>query len=509
VFVAHSAGEKRLVWIRDVGSSAARPLAGTNEGSLPFWSPDGGSIGFFTPTQLLRVSADGGSPDLVANVTDAFGGTWAGDGSIVFASDRTVSRVQASGGAVTKVAEEPNRFPRFPAMLPDGRRFLFTLIGGSAPAGLYAGSLDGDAPRRVLEGVYSNAVYAPPGWILYVKEGALRAQRVDAETLVPSGDPVRLAERVQYIPDDQFAFFSVTGDALVFIAGEEAGKTELAWVSRDGRDLEVVGAPAMYYSPRLSSDGKRLAVDISELQTASGDIWILDLQRGASSRLSHDPANESSPVWTPDDRAVIFYSEKKGQNLYQRSASGIGTEDAVLEDDKVKRALDVSPDGRWLAYGVDQKDVWLLDRPSGKTKAYLASPFLDNALQFSPDGKRVAYTSDESGQNEVYVVDFPESSAKWIVSRGGGVQPAWSNDGRELYYLSKEQQLMAVPIATGPSFDAGTPVALFDAPVREGYLFRQYCVSADGSRFLLNRRIEEKASRPMTLVQNWAGSFTP
>ncbi|HUE95963.1 MAG TPA: protein kinase, partial [Longimicrobiaceae bacterium] len=517
-FVAHRTGEPRLVWIRDLGSSSVRALAGTAGASLPFWSPDGKAIAFFAAGRLLRVSLDGGSPELVADDAVGTGGAWAPDGSILYASGtmgRELFRVPASGGAAAKLVEMPNRFPRNPVLLPDGRRFLFTSAAASEPDALYVGSLDGGEPRLVLPGVYSNAAYASPGLILYVRDGALRAQPVDPKTLAPQGDPIRIADSVRYVPDDQMALFTVSADgSLAYVVGEAAGRTELAWVSRDGKSLDVVGSAAMYYSPRLSHDERRIAVDLSEAQTAEGDIWIFDLQRDASTRLTHDPANESSPIWSPDGRSVIFFSEKKGsRNIYERSAGGIGGDVAVLEDERRKAPIDLSPDGRWLAFTIADAaevnyDIWLLDRQSGQARAFLASPFSESALQFSPDGKWLAYVSNESGQNEVYVMQFPESSGKWVVSRGGGEQPAWSADGRQVYYLTKEQKLMSVPVTLGASFDAGPQVALFDMPVRARYKMRQYCVSKDGSRFLLNRRVDDDATRPITFVQNWTASPT-
>jgi eukaryotic-like serine/threonine-protein kinase len=513
--IAHRPGEKALLWIRHLSSSAVRALPGTSEARLPFWSPDGKTIAFFASGKLLRVSIDGGSPELVVSVPDSYGGAWAAGGNIVFASGTGVFRVPAAGGTPVKVLETPNRSPRYPVMLPDGNRFLFTSIGATEPDALYVGTIDGEV-KLALAGVYSNAAYASPGFILYVKDGALRAQRVNPKTLASAGDAMRIADQVQYHADDQVALFTVSASgSLGYVGGEGGGKTELAWVSRDGTAQEVITPAALYYSPRLSHDDKRVAVDLSETQTAKGDIWILDLQRGASTRLTYDPANESGPIWSPDDRSVMFFSERKGvRDLFERPSSGVGADAAILADDRQKVPLDVSPDGRWLAFatGADgagrplasaPPDIWLLDRQSGQAKPFLTSPFSEHGLQFSPDGKLIAYTSDESGQSEIYVIPFPESSEKWIVSRGGGEQPAWSADGRQIYYLTREQKLMSVAVTSGHSFDSAPPVALFEAAVRRNYPIRQYCVSRDGSRFLINRNVAADAAQRITFVQNW------
>jgi Tol biopolymer transport system component len=519
-FIAHRAGERRSLWIRDAATSPARAVQGTENATLPFWSPDGKSIAFFAAGKLQRVPAEGGSPELVSSMIDSYGGAWSAEGSIVYASGDSIFKVPSAGGTPVKVVRTPGRSPRYPVMLPDGHRFLFTSIGATEPDAVFLASLDGGAPKRVLPGVYSNVVYAAPGLVVYVKESAMRVQRVDPKTIEPVGASFQVADQVQYVADDQIALFTVSATgALAFVAGGGAGLTELAWVGRDGSDLGVITPKAMYYSPQLSHDGKRVVVDLSEGQTAKGDIWMIDLQHGASSRLTYDPANESGPIWSNDDRSVTFFSERLGvRDLYERATNGIGTDQVVLVDKKPKVPLDISPDGRWLAFATGgdgsgrslegvAPDVWLFDRQLKKAKPFLTSPFSEHAVQFSPDGKWVAYSSDESGQLEVYVIQFPESSGKWIVSRGGGAQPGWSADGKQLYYLSAAQKLMSVPVTLGASFEAGTPVPLFDAPVRPGYPFRQYCIAKDGSRFLLNRPVREESAGAVTFVQNWVASL--
>jgi Tol biopolymer transport system component len=269
----------------------------------------------------------------------------------------------------------------------------------------------------------------------------------------------------------------------------------------------VLAPPAMYYSPRLSHDEKRVAVDLSDTKTASGDIWLIDVAQGSQTRLTHDPANESSPLWSVDDRRMFYFSEKRGhQDLYARASSGTGSDEAVLTGEHDQIPLDLSPDGRFLAYtvatgGSTNSDLWVLDLSTRKSTPLVISPFIEAALQFSPDGKWIAYVSDESGRDEVYVQQFPESAGKQIISRGGGSAPGWSADSRQLYYVSPDRILMSVPLSLGASIDAGAPIPLFEARLRN--FGRQYIVSRDGSRFLLNRTVGESGSRPMTLVQNW------
>jgi len=512
-FVAHRSGESKRLWVRDMGSSLTRPLAGTDGATMPFWSPDGRRIGFLVGNRLYQMPITGGSSEIVAEGQLGGTGAWTPAGEVLYSNGPAIFRTPVSGGTPTKLIDMPGNTLTSVQMLPDGRRFLFTSIRARTPDAINLGSLDGSAPRPILKGVYTNTVFVPPNKILYLKDGNLRAQYVDPESFEPRGESITIAEMVQYDPDIQNALFTASNTGtLAYVAGKGAGETELAWVTREGKDLQVVAPPAMYYAPRLSHDGSRIAIDQSNRQTASGDIWILDLSRNAFTRLTWDPANESVPIWTPDDRSIIFFSQKLGPgDLFEKAAAGIGDEKPLLTDQRYKEPIDISPDGRWLAFNVRdsseaQYDIWLLDRQEGKAKPYLTSPFNETGLKFSPDGKWVAYVSDESGQNEVYVLQFPESSGKWMVSRDGGEQLEWAPDG-QIYYLSKERKLMSVAVTLGTTFDSRPPVALFDARVRSGYEMRNYCVSRDGSRFFLNREVADTTARSITLVQNWTSGI--
>jgi Tol biopolymer transport system component len=512
-FVAHRTGEAKRLWVRDLGSSLTRPLAGTDDAMMPFWSPDGRRIAFIVGTKLYQMPVTGGSSEIVTEGQFGGAGAWTPTGEILYSNGPAIFRIPASGGTPTKLIDMPDHTLTSVQMLPDGRRFLFTSIRVRIPDAINLGSLDGSTPRPILKGVYTNTAFVPPNKILYFKDGNLRAQFVDPESFELRGESITIAEMVQYDPDISNALFTASDTgALAYVAGKGAGETELAWVTREGKDLQTVAPSAMYYAPTLSHDGSRIAIDQSNRQTASGDIWILELARNAFTRLTWDAANESVPIWTPDDRSIIFFSQKLGTgDLFEKAAAGIGNEKHLLTDQMYKLPLDISPDGRWLAFYVAdsseaQSDIWLLDRQSGKTKPYLTSPFNETELQFSPDGKWVAYVSDESGQNEVYVLQFPESSGKWMVSRDGGDQLEWAPDG-QIYYLSKERKMMFVAVTPGTTFDSQPPVALFDTRVRSGYHLRNYCVSRDGSRFLLNREVAGSTARSITFVQNWISAI--
>jgi WD40 repeat protein len=419
-----------------------------------------------------------------------------------------IDRISASGGKAVRLLDNQTRIHESPSFLPDGRHFLFTAYSpaSTAPNDIWVGSLDGEPPRQILSGPYSTVVYTEPGMIVYSRGGELRAQRFDPKAMKPQGEPIRLADHIEVEPMSRIAQFTVSEHALLYIAGESAGKSQLTWVGRDGKEIGVLAPPKFFYCPRLSHDEKRLAVDLSDAQTSSGDIWIFDLVRGGSTRLTWNPANESTPLWSPDDRRIIYsLGESGNESIYQRSSGGTGDEELLLGNGGRKAPYDISPDGQWLIFAVHaekQSDLRLLNLATRKATLWLTAPFWLNEAAFSPDGKWIAYTSDESGQNEVYVQSFPEPTGKSLISRGGK-SPAWRGDGRELYYISwPERKMMAVPITLQPAFNAGAPVALFDTAVAVGWP-RQYCVTHDGQRFLINRSDSWQGTKPMTLVQNW------
>jgi Tol biopolymer transport system component len=275
-----------------------------------------------------------------------------------------------------------------------------------------------------------------------------------------------------------------------------------------------VGAPADYYQARISHDGRRVAATIGDPQTGRHDIWIIDLQRGTSTRLTFGPTDNTSPVWSADDSRVAFASNRQGGNdLFTKSSSGTGSDDPLLiEESSFKVPADYSMDGRFLAFqsiGNQSRgawDVWTLSIADKKPAAFVAMPAAEITPAFSPDGRWIAYASDESGRQEVYVQPFPASGGKWQISTSGGNQPLWSRDGKELFYVSPDNKLMAVNVKTSTGFEAGAPQALFEMRLRS-VVGRRYDVAADGKRFLVNATIGEVKSSPITLVQNWAAEL--
>jgi Tol biopolymer transport system component len=513
-FVASGDGASRL-WLRSLSATTAQPLAGTDGAAFPFWSPDSRSVGFFADGKLKRLDLGGGAPHTVAAAPVGCGGTWNADGVMLFAptANSPLFRVPASGGqavAVTTLGRQ--RSHRFPSFLPDGRQFIF--LGASTPDdGAYLGSLD--SPDTHLLTKKGNAgVYLSPGWLLSVREGTLVAQRLDLERKALTGDPVTVADAAD---DSQYNSSALSVSAAGLVAYRTGGlsQRQLAWFDRAGKALGPLEASDDNFlnSPRLSPDGYRVAVT----RTVQGnpDIWLLDGTR--TSRFTVDPARDQNPIWSPDGSRIAFESARKGhRDLYQKSSSGAGADELLLESPQAKVPLDWSADGRFMLYlSIDPQtgyDLWVLPMDGDrKPWVFLKTSFNEKLGAFSPDGRWVAYMSDETGRMEIYIRPFGGSAAsgaaaQWQVSTAGGVFPKWRSDGRELYYLGPTSEMMAAPImATGTTLTPGAPVALFHTRIYGGGIDnlqgRQYDVSRDG-RFLINTELDDP-SGPITLLQNW------
>jgi Tol biopolymer transport system component len=305
------------------------------------------------------------------------------------------------------------------------------------------------------------------------------------------------------------ARFSVsTGGVLAYRTGETGGR--LLWRDRVGRELDTLGDPGDYANPTLSPAGDRLTFNLTDARTAKGDIWIRDLARGVNSRFTLGAGNNVRPVWSPDGSAIVFASDRGGPfELYQKPVRGAGEEKLLLQTGEFKSPTSWSSDGKYVAYTSrnpkTQYDVWALPTFGDKKPIPIAvSPFAEQTAMFSPDSHYVAYLSNESGRDEIYVQTFPEPGGRWQVSNGGGSDPSWRGDGKELYYRSPDQKLMAVEIkAAGNDVQAGVPQALFPIRIRPGAPRNKYAPSADGQRFMIAAPLGRDAMSPTTIVLNW------
>jgi serine/threonine protein kinase len=527
VLVARDSSGRNLLWIRSLDSLAAQPLSGTEGSAFPFWSPDSRFVGFFADGKLKKISVEGGPAQTLCDAPISRGGSWGREGTILFAPvpDGPLYRVSAAGGAATAVTRfDPARGEtshRWPFFLPDGRHFLYLVASfGSGEErekmGIYAGSLD-SKEEKFLVTTKSTMAYAPPGYLLFLRERTLMAQAFDEMTSGVRGEPFPVADSVLYFPQTANSLFSVSNTGLLlYQAGSSQVLAQLSWRDRGGREVGSLGIPADQANPRISPDGKRVALDIIDHQTGNMDIWIYPSSGGVATRVTSDRAIDGSPVWSPDGQQIAFMSLRKGHpDVYLRSSSGAGSEECILESERAKYTVDWSPDARFVLFrAIDAKsnmELWALP-VAGDRKPF---PFLKPAFgvshgQFSPDGRWVAYASNESGKWEIFVAPFPGPGGSVKVSAAGGSEPRWRRDGRELFYLAPDGKLMAVEVTPGSIFEAGAATPLFQTRRRVAVSSTDtfsYDVSADGQRFLVSNDVGEVTSSPLTVVLNWTAGL--
>ena len=519
VFSAEAPGARPTLWLRTLDHVEARQLTGTDNAENPFWSPDGRWIGFFAKGTLKEVQVPGGTVKIVAETRNGRTAAWGARDTILISSGAAgIDAVNAAGGAISHVTSvDPalhENTHRNPSFLPDGDHFLYSVIGNGDQNGVYVGSLDGRTKKLLLRDLTS-AVYAEPGYLLFVRRDTLFAQAFNAGRLELSGQPFFVAEHVGRSTSFLSAVSASAKDAIAY-AALIGRKGRLTWIDRRGTPTGSVAAPEGEYTDfRLSPDDTRLAASIGDPKTNVVDIWITDLARGTSSRVESDGvgAVTAAVVWSPDGTRLAFRSNRTGViQLYERSAAGGGTDRVVPNADKGSNSLiatDWSPDGRQLI-GTNPTagggtDLWLfpLGNDAEPTRL-IGSPAQILHGNLSPDGHLVAYTSNASGRYEIYVETVPQSDRKWLLSTAGGYEPRWRSDGRELYYLSEDRKLTAVDVGAGPSF--GIPRPLFQTHVPAGVtpLHTHYVPSRDGQRFLVNE-VTDAAVSPITVVLNWTG----
>jgi Tol biopolymer transport system component/predicted Ser/Thr protein kinase len=520
VAIAAAVNGKRQLWLRPL-DALQEPMAGTEDATLPFWSPDSRYIGFFAQGKLKKIAASGGPSQSLCNAADGRGGSWSREDVIVFSPevpDRAIQRVQAAGGVPSDVTKTKGTH-LFPVFLPGGSHFLYVVRGSPENNGVYLSSLDGNENRRVLADESSVAFAA--GHLLFIRENTLMAQPFDAGSGQASGDALPIAEGVSFASEPYFAPVTVSENGvLLYASGGFVGSNQIVWYDRAGKLLGPVVAPGNLFSPSMSPDEKMVAFSRS---SGRFDIWLRDLARGTDRRVTSDASVNQFPVWSPKGDRIAFTSNRGGVfNLYQRAANGSGQDELLLSNPNNKFSIQWSRDGRFLVYSEgDPKtkaDIWVLPVgvPSGpgadrKPIPFLKTEFREFQGQLSPDSRWMAYTSDESGQLEVYVRPFPASEGIWRISTTGGAQPRWRGDGRELLFVGANGKMTAVAVKAvtepKPSFEAGAPVPLFDAHVAAiagpESLYWSYDVTADGKRFLVNTDNNLPASPPLTVVVNW------
>jgi eukaryotic-like serine/threonine-protein kinase len=528
VFMATQKGApSNLLWVRSLDTTESRPLTGTEGATLPFWSPDSKSVAFFAQGKLRKIDVTGGPPQTLCDAPAGEGGTWNRDGVILFApaANGPLSRVSSAGGRPTDVtklsAADKEISHRWPEFLPDGRHFMFLSRPGNV---LHLGSLD-SAEVMGIAATSSHAVYAK-GYLLFVREETLVAQPFDVSRLQTIGEAVPVAEDVRVNSANGRAAFSASPTGvLVYRTGGNAIPVQLTWFDRAGKQIQKIGEPQDIRGMDLSPDGQRVVVHLHEQvgPTRGGGLWMLDTVRGTKLRFTFTDAHDLAPRWSPDGSRVVFASNRSGGplNLYVKSAGGVTPEEPLLKSDSANGVSSWSRDGQFVVYdslaGKAFTDVWLLPM-TGQRKSlpFLTTPANEGQAEFSPDGRWIAYTSNESGRPDIYVQPYPATGGKWLVSTGGGVEPHWRADGKELYYVSDpgNQRLVAVDVKTeGAMFQEGVPKTLFPViginAFAPGPAFSSgsYAASADGQKFLVAIRSAAQNADPLTVVLNWTAGL--
>ena len=524
-FAARNESGRVMLWVRVLDTLAAQSLAGTDGAAMPFWSPDSQSIAFFAQGKLKKIDLEGGPARILCDAPSARGGTWGRQDVIVFAgvAQGPLSRVSAAGGETTAATKQitGQQSHRFPFFLPDGKHFLYFVF--APESGVYVASLDSLDSHRLLA-ADAPAAYAG-GYVLFLRDRTLLAQRFDPVKLQLSGDVIPAAEQVA--SGGPGPGFSVSDNGVLeYRTGLDNSTPTLSldWVDRAGTLSQTVGPPGRYQSPDLSPDGKQIAMHRHD--GAGGDVWTVELPSGKTSRLTFGGAQENiSPLWSPDGSRIVFASVRNGKwGIYEKSSNGTGAEELLMQSEFVTTPTSWSADGNIVLYNVvDPKtgpDIWALPLTGDRQPfPVLQTSFSEVHPQISPNGKLLAYASNETGRSEIYLQTFPPGRGKWQISSGGGQFARWRRDGKELFFLDSLYfgNIVSASInATADKVEFSPPRVLFAsryiyASFNHTGAWNAFAVSPDGQRFLIPRSdpglVGALTNTPINIVLNWTAAL--
>jgi serine/threonine protein kinase len=510
-FVAGSEG-KGVLWIRALEKTDAEEVPGTESAAFPFWSPDSRFVGFFQSGKMKKIDPSGGPATVICDAPAGRGGTWNGSGIILFAPEvySALYQVPAAGGTASAVTRPagPDLSHRWPSFLPDGRHFLY-LVQNGEQTGIFVGSLDSTETKRVASDL-SNAAYATPGYLLFVRGNTLMGQSFDPDRQILKGEPFRITQQKIGSDSTTSAFsYTVADGGILAYRTSSILWTQMHWYDLSGRPVGQIGEPGYYVLMDIARDSNKVLVERLDPETQEGDLWVFDLARDSAYRVTFQPGNYFGAVFSFDGQRIVYGREDSlslGRDIFVKSSSGTDAEKSLVHSDGWKMPNGWSPDGRFILYQSTTKkgnaELWLLPLTGDqKPRPFLQTPFNTYSGAFSPDGKWIAYASDESGRSEVYVKAVT-GPGRWQVSTNGGFGPGWLNDGKELTYGSIDNKFaMAVDIKAGLDLAFGTPHQIVELPQNVPCL-----ATFDGQRFLCADPVTGESgpiSTPISLVVNW------
>jgi eukaryotic-like serine/threonine-protein kinase len=508
---------QQALWIRELNGREGRLLAGTDGATYPFWSPDNQWIGFFTTAgKLKKIEVARGPAITICDAPAGRGGTWSRNDVIVYAVNGSgLFRVSGAGGTPIQVSRtnvgsdrSPEPGHRGPWFLPDGRHFIYTARAiDSEDTRIYVAdieSADHMKERRAVLSVDSNAIYVPPGYLLFVRDRTLMAQAFNAASFQIVGNAVPLAEGVDFHNTSTYAFSASNTGVIAYLSG--ARDAQMTWFDRAGQPLGTIGPTGELRWAAISPDGSTIAYVRMDEQSSFPDIWLHDLITHTDSRFTFGPFANQFPVWSPDGGQLAFSSTIPGNiSIYKKTITGAGDKETLDNDGTphFKHASDWSRD--YLIEERTQSDIWLVPMKGEKKPfPYINTEFTEIDPVLSPDGQWLAYSSDATKRSEIYIEAFPTRSVRWQVSANGGSLPRWSRNGKELYFIAPDRKLMAVEIDGGPKLVRGVPKPLFETHLPTN---GRYDVSKDG-RFLIPTQIESTGTVPLTVIVNWTADLT-
>lgn len=517
-FVARQTGEDQdgsaSLWVRSLQNGDVWQVPGTQQVSKPFWSPDSRQLGYFANGKLLTTDLYGNTIEAVTAVGSPAGATWGADNRILFADwPRGLFVVPASGdGEIQQVAslegDAEDIALAWPQFLPDNRRYIYQVVSlVPERTGVYVGDLESGQSFKLLD-TTSPATLAPPYHLLHVQQDMLIAEELDPQTLELTGRANVIARGVSEPSLTAENIVSASADLLSFEQG--VLQQNVTWFSREGQRLDALAIPTTFFNPRISPDGKRLLASSSI--TDNPGLWLGQLERGEYARLETDAIG---PVWSPDGKHAAF-TTRGGLDMQVRDLDGNGASRLISSSNAVKILNDWTVDGSAIVYTRQNEskglDLWTIRVQDGTEQPLLATPFTESQARLSPQGDWIAYVSDESGQMEVYVARYPGLDDKRQISNGGGGQPQWRSDQGELYYLSQDRAIMAVPVSLSAGTDFGSPRKLFRTAIagNPDDARDSYAVDSHGERFLIDNAITDNSDQAITVIVNWsAGLLSP